>query len=274
MPTPEIKYVDANGLRFAYLEEGKGPLVLLLHGFPDTARSWDDARPRIAAKGYRVVSPWMRGYKPTAIPERDADLETIGRDALAMIEAFGERSAIVIGHDWGGAAAYAASALDPTKVSKLFVVGIPHPATVKPTPAKVWKVRHFIAYKLRGAAGRFARNDFAALPAIYKRWSPAWSPAAEEFAAVRESFAEPQSLDAAFGYYRELQFKPQKFLRKPIEVPTVVFAGTEDPILSPADYHKGKRMFPAGYTVEEMRGGHFMHREHPDEFADKLLAHL
>ena len=59
-----IKFVDANGLRFAYLEEGSGPLVLMLHGFPDTAHSWDDLRPRIAAKGYRAVSPFMRGYSP------------------------------------------------------------------------------------------------------------------------------------------------------------------------------------------------------------------
>ncbi len=270
----DIRYVEANGLRFAYLEEGRGPLVLLLHGFPDTARSWDHARPLIAAKGYRVVSPWMRGYAPTAIPERDADLETLARDALALIEALGESSAILVGHDWGGAAAYAATALEPARVAKLFVVGIPHPATLKPSPFKLWKVRHFIAYKRRGAARRFARHDFAALPAIYKRWSPAWNPPAEEFAAVRESFADPASLEAAFGYYRQLRFRPQKFLRTPIAVPTVVFAGLDDEIVGPADYRRAARMFSAGYVVEEMPGGHFMHREHPAQFAEKLLAHL
>jgi pimeloyl-ACP methyl ester carboxylesterase len=274
MGKDDIRYVDANGLRFAYLEEGKGPLVLLMHGFPDTARSWDDVRPRVAAKGYRAVSPWMRGYKPTAVPEHDADLETIGRDVLALIDALGEKEAIVVGHDWGGAAAYAAAALEPAKVKKLFVVGIPHPATVKPSLKKIWGVRHFLAYKLSGAPKRFAKDDFAALPAIYKRWSPAWTPPVEEFAPVRESFADPDSLNAAFGYYRQLKFRPQKFLRKRVEVPTVVFAGLDDNIVFPADYKSGERMFTAGYVVEEMRGGHFMHREHPDSFAEKLLAHL
>src|SRR5262245_28844344 len=62
----DTRYVEANGLRFAYLEDGAGPLVLLLHGFPDTARTWDHIRPQIAAKGYRVVTPWLRGYAPTA----------------------------------------------------------------------------------------------------------------------------------------------------------------------------------------------------------------
>jgi pimeloyl-ACP methyl ester carboxylesterase len=270
----DIRRVEANGLRFAYLEEGAGPLVLLLHGFPDTARSWDHARGRIAAKGYRAVSPWLRGYAPTAIPDRDADLETIGRDVLGLIAALGETSAIVVGHDWGAAAAYAAASLEPARVKQLAVIGIPHPAALKPSPAKLWAVRHFIAYKLPGAARRFARDDFAALPALYKRWSPTWSPPAEEFAAVRQTFSDPASLDAAFGYYRQLRFRPQPFLRTKIAAPTVAFAGLDDNLVGPADYTAAKRMFTGDYVVEEMRGGHFMHREHPDEFAAKLLAHL
>src|ERR1700683_2871540 len=106
-----IHFVDANGLNFAYLEEGSGPLVLMLHGFPETPHTWDDLRPRIAAKGYRAVSPFMRGYHPTAIPDRDADQETLARDVLALIVALGEKSAIVVGHDWGATAAYGAATL-------------------------------------------------------------------------------------------------------------------------------------------------------------------
>jgi pimeloyl-ACP methyl ester carboxylesterase len=274
MTNEAVRHVDANGLRFAYLEAGQGPLVLLLHGFPDTARSWDHARPRIAAKGYRAVSPWMRGYTPTAIPDRDADIETIGRDALALIEALGERSAIIVGHDWGAAASYAAASLEPARVKKLVAIAIPHPATLRPLPAKLWAVRHFFAYKLPGASKRFARDDFAALPILYKRWSPLWTPPAEELAPVRATFADPASLEAAFGYYRRLPFRPPGFLRKKIEVPSVVFAGLDDNLAQPADYTYARRMFASDYLVEEMRGGHFMHREHPDEFATKLLAHL
>jgi pimeloyl-ACP methyl ester carboxylesterase len=274
MPNDDIRHVEANGLRFAYLEDGNGPLVLLLHGFPDTARSWDHARPRIAARGYRVVSPWLRGYTPTAIPAADADVETIGRDTLALIAALGETSAIVVGHDWGAAAAYAAASLEPARVKQLVVISIPHPASLKPTPTRLWGFRHFIAYKVPGAAGRFARDDFAALPAIYRRWSPTWAPAPDEFAPIRSMFADRASLDAAFGYYRQLKFWPQPFLRQPIQMPTVAFAGLDDPLVSPADYDHARRMFAGTYVVETMRGGHFMHREHPDEFITKLLAHL
>src|SRR6478609_4963242 len=112
----EIKTVSANGLRFAYIEEGKGPLVLMMHGFPDTPHTWNDIRPKIAAKRYRVVTPWMRGYRPTEIPGRDTDLMTLAQDVLALIEALNESRAILVGHDWGAAAVYGAATLDPKKV--------------------------------------------------------------------------------------------------------------------------------------------------------------
>jgi pimeloyl-ACP methyl ester carboxylesterase len=269
-----IHFVDANGLKFAYLEEGSGPLVLLFHGFPDTAHTWDDLRGRIAANGYRAVAPFMRGYHPSAIPDRDADQETLARDPLALIDALGARDAIIVGHDWGASAAYGAAALGPDRVKKLFVIGIPHPATLRPSPKKLLRARHFVAYKLPGAANRFARNDFAALPAICRRWSPTWNPDPAEFDAVRASFANRASLGAAFGYYRKLSPIPSASLKARITVPTVVFAGLDDPIAAPSDYHRAARMFEGEYVVEEVAGGHFMHREHPEAFAERLLSHL
>jgi pimeloyl-ACP methyl ester carboxylesterase len=269
----DVRYVDANGLRFAYLDEGQGPLVLLLHGFPDTAHSWDDIRPRIAARGYRVVSPWMRGYWPTQVPQHDTDLTTMGEDAIALIAALGAESAILVGHDWGASAVYTAAQLHPERVTKLVAIGIPHHAALAPWPWKLWGVRHFALYKLPGAARRFAAHDFAALPKICRRWSPEWSVTAEELAPVRESFSHPESLDAALGYYRTLTL-PDAAQRRVISVPSVAFAGTSDPNITPAEYERARKYFSASYTVEAMRGGHFMHREHPDEFVAKLLLHL
>jgi pimeloyl-ACP methyl ester carboxylesterase len=274
MPTPPLQYIDANGVRFAYFAEGEGPLVLLLHGFPDTAHTWDHVRPLIAAKGYRAVSPFMRGYSPTGIPPRDADDQTLARDAIALIDAFGEKQAILIGHDWGAGAVYGATSLAQERVQKLIAVGIPHPATLKPSLGQLWGVRHFAAYKLPGAPHRFARDDFAALPRILRRWSPKWEPTAADMAPVRESFADPASLNAAFGYYRMLSFFPTPLLKPMIKVPTVVFSGTDDPNVSRVDYERARRKFEGEYAIEEMPGGHFLHLEHPEVFADKLLRHL
>jgi pimeloyl-ACP methyl ester carboxylesterase len=269
-----VRYVEANGLRFAYFEEGSGPLVLLLHGFPDTAHTWDDLRPRIAAAGYRAVSPFMRGYDPSGIPDRDADQETLAHDPLALIEALGADDAVVVGHDFGATTGYGAAALGPDRVKKLFAIAIPHPGALKPTAKKLWGVRHFATYKLPGASKRFARNDFAALPAIYRRWSPTWEPDPAEFDPIRATFSNQASLDAAFGYYRKLSPIPTTSLKTRITVPTVVFAGLDDPVAEPSDYRGAARMFTNDYIVEEMPGGHFMHREHPDTFAERLLSHL
>jgi pimeloyl-ACP methyl ester carboxylesterase len=159
-------------------------------------------------------------------------------------------------------------------VKKLFVIGIPPPSGGQTVAEEALAVRHFAAYKLPGAPDRLARNDFAALPAIYRRWSPAWNPDPEEFDAVRASFSNPASLNAAFGYYRKLSPKPTASLKARITVPVVVFGGLDDPIVEPLDYRAVARMFENDYIVEEVRGGHFMHREHPEAFAERLLAHL
>src|SRR5690348_7468243 len=112
--TTEIRTVSANGLRFAYLEEGEGPLVLMLHGFPDTPHTWDEVRPAVARAGFRCVTPFTRGYAPSEIPAVEAyDAETLGRDALALIAALGEEKAVLVGHDFGAGAAYSAAGLEP-----------------------------------------------------------------------------------------------------------------------------------------------------------------
>src|SRR5437667_12790605 len=121
-----LPVVHANGLKFAYLEQGAGPLVLLLHGFPDTPQTWSDTRPALAQAGFRAVSPFMRGYVPSEIPAQPAyDSDTLGRDVLGLIEALGEQSAFVVGHDWGASAAYSAVGLQPDRIRMLVTVAIP-----------------------------------------------------------------------------------------------------------------------------------------------------
>jgi pimeloyl-ACP methyl ester carboxylesterase len=273
-PPCTIQYVQANGIRFAFIAEGKVPLVLLFHGFPDTAHTWDHVRPLLAAKGFRAVSPFMRGYQPTEIPPRDTDGPTLAHDALALIDAFGEKDAILVGHDWGASAVYGATAIAQERVRKLVALAVPHPATLRVTPRLAWRLRHFTAYKMPGAAHRFARDNFAALPYIVRRWSPKWSPTDADLAAVRECFANRGSLDAAFGYYRAQPFAPDPFLRTTIRVSAVVFAGLDDPTFGRTDFERSRRIFQGDYVIEEMPGGHFLHREHPALFAERLLAHL
>ena len=269
------RVVKANGIAFTCLEEGEGPLVLLVHGFPDTAHSWDAVRPALAAAGYRAVSPFTRGYAPTSQPpDGDYRMEALADDVVALIEALGAESAIVIGHDWGSPAAHGAAIKAPSRVKMLVTVAIPHPASVRLTPALVWKARHFIAFRRRRAADKLRANDFTHVDELVRRWSPAWNPPPEETAAVKRAFAEPGCVEAALGYYRAAGNSVPRFLRAPVEVPTLAFAGATDPAAGPAFFERARRWYRAGYEVVTLPGGHFLHREHPAEFRAELLRRL
>jgi pimeloyl-ACP methyl ester carboxylesterase len=269
--------VHANGVRFAYLSAGpaNGPLALLLHGFPDSPHTWSDTLPALGARGFRAVAPFMRGYHPTAVPsDGKYDSETLGRDAIALIAALGADKAVVIGHDWGAGAAYAAASLAPERVRQLITVGIPHPAAMFPTPRIIWGVRHFFTLSRRGAAERMRANNFQQLDELVSRWSPHWKVPPDETRAVKEIFAHPESLDAALGYYRALSVRVPASMKKKIAVPSVSFAGEQDSVLRVSDFEKARKMYAASYEVVAMPGGHFLHREHPERFVSELLRVL
>jgi pimeloyl-ACP methyl ester carboxylesterase len=266
------KTVQANGLSFAYLEQGTGPLVLLVHGFPDTAHTWEYVMPALAAAGYRAVALFTRGYAPTQVPaDAKYDTDTLGKDLLAVIEALGESNAVVVGHDWGAIAGYAAAAMGPERVRLLVTMAVPHPRSAMKTPRLMWKVRHFATLRRKNAGESLARDDFAYVDVLFRRWSPAWKNVpASETEQVKQAFREPGCAAAACGYYRAQTFGLPPSHKLPITVPAVAFAGTHD-IIAPRMYEKARHCFTASYEVVQVPGGHFMHREHPEPFTTELV---
>ncbi|MBA2544248.1 MAG: alpha/beta hydrolase [Deltaproteobacteria bacterium] len=269
------KTIQANGLRFAYLEQGTGPLVLLVHGFPDTAHTWDGVMPALAEAGYRAVAPFTRGYAPTEIPTTEAfDTDTLGQDVLGLIDALGGGPAVVVGHDWGASAAYSAAALGPDRVRLLVTLAIPHPGGIRPTPALVWKLRHFFSLRRKNAHAKLAENDFAYLDELWRRWSPSWKAIpTSETDQVKAAFREPGSAAAACGYYRAQSLRSPESYKLKITVPAVCFAGEHD-MIAPRLYEKSRGMFTSSYEVVQVPGGHFMHREHPVPFRTELVRVL
>src|SRR5687767_7359427 len=119
-PDPDAHHIRVGDIDLAYLSWGTGPLALLVHGFPDTARTWDVVGPRVAALGYRVVAPFTRGFAPSGIPaDGRYDTDTLAGDLNRLVTALGESSAVLVGHDFGAAAAYAAVGLEPARWRKL-----------------------------------------------------------------------------------------------------------------------------------------------------------
>jgi pimeloyl-ACP methyl ester carboxylesterase len=268
--------VEANGLRFAYFEWGRpsDPLVLLFHGFPDTAHTWDGLAPKIAAAGFRVAAPFLRGYAPSALPERDTDSRTLGEDVAAVIPALGAERARVVGHDWGAESVYAAVALAPERIERMVAIGIPHRASLTPTPRALWGARHFITLKLPGAEARFRERDLAGVEVLCRRWSPTWRFTPEDLEPVKNAFAAPGCLRAALGYYRALTLNTPDFMRAPITVPSLCVLGTADPNVSPKDGEKARTRFRGRYDVVGIPGGHFCHRESPRQLLDAVIPFL
>ncbi len=282
----EIQKVKANGLEFAYLSYGEGPLVICLHGFPDSAHTWDQLGPRIAELGYRVVAPFMRGYHPTALPADDLAYTALdlGGDVVALIKQFGFESAIVIGHDWGALASYAAANLEANAVSKLITLAIPHPRSIKPSLRGLWKARHFITFQFRGSARRMiSKGDFSGVDQIYKRWSPTWSFPASETAYIKNTFKDAARLDAALAYYwafREANSgeKAQtvgKVVNAKTSVPTLCLVGDADGALDLSLMEQTPRCYTGEYTYMVVPNvGHFLHRENPDVIFEHISAFL
>ena len=268
------RFVEANGLRFAYFEWGTGPLVLAVHGFPDTAHTWDVIAPALAARGYRVVAPFLRGYAPTAMPAGDTTVRDLGEDVVALITALGEERAHLLGHDWGAEAVYAAVGLAPQRVLSLTAVGIPHRASIMPTPKLGWALRHFAMLRIPGAEKRFAEKDFAELEMLIRRWSPTWKFTAADVAPIKESFRAPGTVHAAVGYYRAASVLTPSFMKTRVSVPTLTVAGADDPGVSPAVYESTRKHYAGVFELAVIPGGHFCHRESPELFIRRMLGFL
>src|SRR5688500_1161235 len=125
--------VTANGARFHLAEHGPtdGPLVLLLHGFPQFWWSWRHQLEALGDAGFRVVAPDLRGYGASDKPPRGYDGYTLSSDVAAMIRALGAREAHLVGHDWGGMLAWSVATLHPGITASVAVLGMPHPLRLR-----------------------------------------------------------------------------------------------------------------------------------------------
>ena len=272
MPT-----ASAHGQTLVYEDEGSGALVVLFHGFPDTPASWAGIAARLVEGGYRVVTPWLRGYHPDTIVEgRPYDAATIGEDALRLLDALGEQSAVVVGHDWGASIAYAAASLAPDRVPAIVPIAVPHPGVVRPSPRLAWAVRHFAALRVPWAERSTERGDFAYVDRLYHRWSPRWTgPARDESVRrVKECFRDRRCLTGAIDYYRAISLRQPKAIADPPKVRGLVAGGTHD--VFPADLLQttADALGPGSEALVLDGAGHWAHRERESEFTDALLRFL
>lgn len=275
----EFETAAAGGQSYVFSRRGEGPDVVLFHGFPDTPYSWAQIEQALVEAGWRVTVPWLRGYRQeTIVAGRRYDPETLGRDALGLLDALDVSSAVLVGHDWGALVSYVAASLAPERVRAIVTFGIPHPAVLERTPSAFWAVRHFLGLKLPWAAWTCRRNDFAHLDKLYRRWAPNWSgPERDEtLRRAKEALSAPATLDGAIAYYRDLPLlgrPPQVTARVP-NVPGLI-VGEDDALAQAKLFVRTAELMPAPSRALIVEGaGHWPHREKAEVVVPELLEYL
>lgn len=275
----EALTLENGPLHFSARAMGRGPVVLCLHGFPDTLRTFDDLLPVLATAGYRGVAVAMRGYEPQSQPtDGDYHAVRIAEDVAAWIEHLGGGPVHLIGHDWGATIAFATAALMPEKLVSLTMLAVPHPTRFAEAyvtdDAQQTRSNYILEFQPLEADAAILADDCAWLERLWRLWSPGWEIPAGALADLRSTFTQPGVANATLNWYRqafdiasEAGRETQAVLARPISAPTLGLIGEEDGCIG-ADVFASSmqpRDFGARLTVKRIAGaGHFLHRERPD----------
>jgi len=289
--------VQTPALDVGYVESGPadGFPVILLHGFPDDVHAYDEVAPSLAAKGFRVLVPYLRGYGRThfrdANAPRMAEQAAIGQDVLDFADALRLPRFAVGGYDWGGRAAQVAAALHPDRVrAGVFVAGYsiqdvfsaPRPSAPQ-VEAAFWYQWYFNTE--RGRAG-LAQNRRALCKLLWQQWSPTWKFTDADYDETAPSFDNPDFVDCVIHSYRHRNLNAkgdprfdavehQLAQRPKIDVPSILLYGADDGLARPSqDDAADRALFPKLADRRIVPGGHFLPRENPQAFSTALLELL
>ncbi|GAA2106259.1 alpha/beta fold hydrolase [Actinomadura alba] len=280
-----MQTVTANGLQFRFLSAGAsdGPLALCLHGFPDSAHTWRHLLPELARAGFRAVAPFMRGYAPTQVPGDGAyQTGALAADANALHEALdGGPDAVLIGHDWGAATAYGASALAPGRWRRVVALAVPPVNSMAAAFFDYEQLkRSFYIFLFQTPLAEMALNR-SFVEGLWRDWSPGYE-AAEDVAHAMDCLRSPEHATAAIGYYRamldgsrhvEAYATEQAAMTRVGERPVLYLHGADDGCLGAAAVQDAERYLPAGSRVEVVPGaGHFLQLERPVEVNSRILG--
>ena len=271
-----------SGLTFTadVLGTAGGPLVLLLHGFPESRHSWRAALPALAAAGYRAVAPDQRGYSPGARPD-PADLSNYAFDRLvgdaieiAAAAGYDGKRFHLVGHDWGGQVSWGVAGKHPERLASLTILSRPHPssfrrALLKEDGDQKHRSRHHRAF-LDADTGKLLLADNARRlrDGLFGQGVPA--AALEEHLSV---LGNPEALEAALAWYRANKGLAAEI--GAIKVPTLYIWGDADATVGPDAAYGTGEFVGAAYAMEVLPSvGHFVMDQAPAKATDLMLAHL
>ncbi|MEJ2888314.1 alpha/beta fold hydrolase [Actinomycetospora aeridis] len=274
-----------DGLRFDVIEwgddggGGDGVPVLLLHGFPQTAASWEPVARRLAAAGHRVLAPDQRGYSPGARPEgrRAYRVEELVDDVVALADAAGAQTVHVVGHDWGAVVAWALAALHPERVRTLTAVSVPHPAAFVKAIATSRQFAlswYMYFFQLPGLPERVIGRPGGLADAARRAGQSPERARRDEAALTARGGLRP-ALTGAINWYRAMPFWEHRGLQLTVATPTMLVWSDGDVAISRVSVDATPRWVTGPYRLEVLHGvSHWIPDETPDRLADLVLEHL
>lgn len=285
-PAPPTAMLPTRGADLALWIDGEDRrgTIVLLHGFPDCARSFRHQVPPLVAAGYRVVRPALRGYFPSSLA-RDGryNVSALADDVWEIAEALAPgRPFDLVGHDWGAVIAYAVAAQRPARIRTLTTLAVPPlgPALWRwGHPAQLWASRYMLTFQRRQAARALHAQRLAPIDELWARWSPGWRLPDEERRAVHEALGRLPNLEAALGYYRAFprhlgDARLRRWLLGPVEPRSLYLHGRSDGCVLVATVGGAERALRNGTVKILDQAGHFLHQERPQEVNRLLLEHL
>jgi pimeloyl-ACP methyl ester carboxylesterase len=277
------EYASVNGVKLHYVRAGSGPLMLFVHGFPEFWYAWHEQLAEFS-RDHLAVAPDLRGFnlsdKPKDVKQYRAHV--IVEDLRQLIGHLGHDKAVVIAHDWGGAAAWNLAAQHPEVVEKLVIVNSPHPITfareLVNNPAQAKASDYMLLFRDPKAERVMAENNYARMVGMLRDWlRSARPPDAATLDRYREAWAQPGALTGGLNYYRTsplyppspagpgadaLKLDPAQFT---VRVPTLVIWGEKDPALLPGLLDGLDQCIPDLRIERIAEGSHWVVHEFPEQ---------
>ena len=263
--------LQVNGLAMHVAELGRGPTVLLLHGFPDNHSVWRHQMRSLAEAGYRVIAPDLRGYGRTDAPVAVSaySIDTLRADVLALLDVLAIDKVMLVGHDWGAAIAWQVAIYAPGRVHKLVALSVGHPGAFLDAG---WPQRlrsfYMVVFQARGAAERLLTFGDWFFMRRFTRDSV-------QIAGWRNDFADRSRVTAALNYYRaNLKLAARRAWPK-VTVPVLGVWSSGDPALTEAQMRGSSNYVAAPFRYERIDGaGHWLQLEAPQRVNALLLGFL
>jgi pimeloyl-ACP methyl ester carboxylesterase len=267
-----------NGIRMHYVTQGNGPLIVFLHGFPEFWYSWRYQMPFLAERGYTVIAPDLRGYNDTDKPRTGYDVPTLVGDIAGLIKGLGQEKAVIVGHDWGGALAWAFAMSYPQMTERLIVMNAPHPQAMQRafrTLKQLRKSWYMFAFQLPWLPeNALLRNNAYEIGRMLKGAAVQKSAFPNEvLATYQEVMSKPGAMTAALNYYRQLFRHPLRSAKNytSIGVPTLLIWGEQDIALGIELTYGLEQWVPNIQIKRILDSGHWVQQEKP-ELVNTLMA--